>query len=163
MVYNPLKNILVFLTSDGYLYGHFISGKTQFVMKKGVKSWILFDWVYEAGSNVDLFLVDHSGVKFFKVEEEKKNFKEMKSTSGKYNSVLYDPITQVIAVFPVGDCRVVLTFFFEEDRQKNWFKGPSIPISFEEDEELMIRAKKQKSLGFKNSKTSMELFAKTSN
>ena len=85
-------------------------------MKKNIKSWVLFDWVYEAGNNVDFFLVDSSGVKFYKVDEEKKSFKEMKSTSGKFNSALYDPITQVIAAFPVGDCRVLLTFLFDEDR-----------------------------------------------
>lgn len=46
LIYNPIKNIMVFLTSDGYLYGHFISGKTQFIIKKGIKNWLLFDWVY---------------------------------------------------------------------------------------------------------------------
>ena len=67
MVYNPNKNILVFLTSDGYLYGHFISGKTQFVIKKGIKNWILFDWVYGLSQYVDLFISDNSGIKFLRV------------------------------------------------------------------------------------------------
>lgn len=114
MIYNFHKNILVFLTSDGYLYGHFITGKTQFVVKKGIKNWLLFDWVYGLSQHVDLFITDHSGIKFFKVEEEKKNFKEMKAISGKYNSVLYESKSQVIVVFPVGDCRSVYTFIFDE-------------------------------------------------
>ena len=66
---------MLFLTSDGYLYGHFISGKTQFIMKKGIKSWLLFDWVYGLEQYVDLFLIDQTGIKFYKVEEERKNFK----------------------------------------------------------------------------------------
>ena len=91
MIYNPNKNIIIFLTSDGYLYGHFISGKTQFVMKKGIKNWLLFDWVYGLPQILDLFLVDASGLKLFKVEEEKKKFNEVKSISSKINSALYDP------------------------------------------------------------------------
>ena len=36
----------------------------------------------------------------------------MKVISGKYNSVLYDCKSQIIVVFPVGDCRSVNTFIF---------------------------------------------------
>ena len=46
LVYNPFRNIIVFLTFDGELYGHFISYKSQILIKKNVKSDILFDWVY---------------------------------------------------------------------------------------------------------------------
>ena len=74
--------------------------------------------------------------------------------SGKFNSFLYNPLSQVLAVFPVGDCRTVQTLIFEDNRQKNWYKGPQIKIDFENDENLILQVKKNKSLGLKNSSLS---------
>lgn len=71
--------------------------------------------------------------------------------SGKFNSFLYNPVFQTLAVFPVGDCRTVHTLVFEDSRQKNWYKGPQIKIDFENDESLVAHVKKNKSLGLKNS------------
>lgn len=133
MIYHPQKNILMFLTCEGQLYAHFISGKTQFLLKKDVKKWILFNWVYGVSPAADLFLADGSGIKFYRADEDKKTLKETKAISGKWNSFLYEPKSQVLAGFPTGDCKSVMTFFFEEERAKSWFKGPQIPIYFEND------------------------------
>ena len=96
-----------------------------------------------------------------KVDEEKKVFKQVKSVNAKYNSFLYDPLSQNLVGFPVGDCKAVYTFMFEDEgKAKNWFKGPQINISFDHDEELLAKAKKNKSLGFKNSQIHCQLFSK---
>lgn len=34
-------------------------------------------------------------------------------------------MSQVLVGFPVGDCKTVFTFLFDDDNKaKNWFKGP---------------------------------------
>lgn len=37
LIYNPIKNILLFTTHDGYLLAHFINHKTQLTLKKDIK------------------------------------------------------------------------------------------------------------------------------
>lgn len=132
------------------MYGHFLTYKTQILIKKGIKKDILFDWVY-AMDNIDLFIADGKEIRFMKVDEEKRSLKQIKSISGKYNSFLYDPLNQVLAVFPVGDCKLVYTYCFEENKAKNWYKGPQIHLHFENDQILLANVKKNKSLGLKNS------------
>ena len=123
----------MFLTYDGELYGHFISYKSQILIKKNVKSDILFDWVYRREA-VEFFIADYTGVRMLKIDDEKKIFKEVKSVNAKYNSFLYDPLSQVLVGFPAGDCKTVYTFMFEDEgKTKSWFKGPQIPISFDHD------------------------------
>ena len=67
--------MLVFLTHDGELYAHFISHKTQLVVKKHIKSEILFDFVY-GKEQIDMFIAENSGVKLYKIDDEKKNFRD---------------------------------------------------------------------------------------
>lgn len=74
---------------------------------------------------VDLFVGENNLIRFYKIDEEKRGFKEVKVISGKYNSYLYEPTLQVLVGFPVGDCRSVHTFLFDdESRGKKYFKGP---------------------------------------
>lgn len=78
-----------------------------------MKSDILFDWVYGREA-VEFFIADYTGVRMLKVDEDKKIFKEVKSVNAKYNSFLYDPLSQVLVGFPVGDCKTVYTFLFDD-------------------------------------------------
>lgn len=113
--------------------------------------------------SLDLFIADHGAVKLYKVDEEKKSIKEIKSISGKYNSFLYSPLSQVLGIFPVGDCRYMHSLVFDEDKSKGWFKGPQIKLDIETDEILMSSVKKNKSLGLKNSSLNKECFSKLGN
>lgn len=37
LIYNPYKNILVFITHDGHAVAHFVTQKTQLTIKKELK------------------------------------------------------------------------------------------------------------------------------
>lgn len=116
--------MLVFMTHDGLLMAHFITHKTQLTLKKDMKKESIFGWIY-GRDNIDLFIAEASGLRIMKVEEEKKSVKEVKSISGKFNSFLYEPNTQVLVCFPTGDCKTVQTFLFDEEfKTKSSFKGP---------------------------------------
>lgn len=72
--YNPTKNILVFLTHDGHLIAHFVTHKTQLVIKKDFKKESMFGWII-GNPNIDFFIAEHSNIRLFKIDEEKKAFK----------------------------------------------------------------------------------------
>jgi hypothetical protein len=44
-------------------------------MKKDVKKAVLFDWIYGVPTIAQFFLADESGVRLYKVDEDKKTFK----------------------------------------------------------------------------------------
>lgn len=112
------------MTHDSQLIAHFVTHKTQLSIKKDFKKDSIFGWIY-GNLNLDLFIAEPTGIKLMKIDEEKKIFKEVKSISGKFNSFLYEPMTQTLVCFPTGDCKSVYTFFFDdESRSKSWFKGP---------------------------------------
>lgn len=83
----------MFLTAEGQLCCGFLVSKVLVVIRKDVKKSILFDWVYGVGALCQFFVADEAGVRLYKVDEDKKSFKEVKSLSGKYNSFLYEPIS----------------------------------------------------------------------
>lgn len=74
LAYSPVKNILLFLTHDNHFFAHFINHKTQLLLRKDVKKQAIFAWIY-GREGIDFFLAEHSAIRYYKIEEEKKNIK----------------------------------------------------------------------------------------
>ncbi len=46
----------------------------------------------------------------------------MKHLSGKYHCYLYEPISEILVGFQMGDCDEAYLFHFEQQKAKSWFK-----------------------------------------
>lgn len=68
LIYNPYKNILVFITHDGNVVAHFVTQKTQLPIRKDVRKQGIFGWVY-GRELLDLFIADCGGVRLYKIDE----------------------------------------------------------------------------------------------
>ncbi len=75
LAYNLEKDIVAFLTAEGQFYAQFLVTKNQFLIRKQVKKPILFEWVYGVNNVFHFFVADETGVKLYKVDEEKKILK----------------------------------------------------------------------------------------
>lgn len=51
----------------------------------------VMDWIYGSSQIAHFFVAENNGLFFYKYDEEKRYFKEVKHTSGKYHCFLYEP------------------------------------------------------------------------
>lgn len=56
LVYNYERNYLLFLTTEGHLFLHFASSKSQVLLKKDIKKLFVMEWVYSAHQTMNFFL-----------------------------------------------------------------------------------------------------------
>lgn len=139
--------MVAFLTAEGHLYAHFTASKTQVLIRKDLKKVFILDWVYSAQATFSFFLAEEGGVRLYRVEEEKKQVKEVKFLSGKHHCYLYEPFGEVLAAFPYGDCDFVNLFHFDSQRAKGWFKAGEMEVNLEWDEVMEERIRKKRWLG----------------
>lgn len=92
-------------------------------MRKDVKKLFVMDWMYATQQTASFFLAEDSGVRFYKVEEEKKSVKELKHLSGKYHCFLFEPFGEFLMGLQFGDCDIAYVFHLDPQRAKNWFRS----------------------------------------
>jgi hypothetical protein len=78
--------------------------------------------MYSSPQVANIFIAEEGGIHLYRLEDEKKNIKEVKHISGKYHCFLYEPISEFLIGLPNGECDVANIFQFENQKAKNWFK-----------------------------------------
>ena len=73
------------------MFAYFGNGRYTVPVKKDCKRVFCMEWIY-GSPQASFFIAGENGVHYYKLEEEKRFFKESKHLSGKYHCYLYEPV-----------------------------------------------------------------------
>lgn len=117
---------------------------------KEAKEIVHIEWLGKE-CQADIIIVEESGIRFIKLQEDKKGYKELKYVSTKTSACWFEWRTETLVTCSFYERGVLNIFTFKDPKNKSLYKTGTLQLVFKED--FVLHKKGDKNLKFKVAST----------